>query len=172
MIPLYGIVSVIRQKYLYQLSVFCCCCNRCQTETILLGEIYFCISEFSINVQDSIALGLRCQKTLWQEEYIDKTVHVSQEEVERGGQDKVFACKDIPAGLASPSQMPCPTEYKISQSTTICQGKSLKHMNSWSNFILKPQQIQKLVVCYKVIFYGRKLNIFSFFGQARFLILC
>ena len=64
MIPLYSIVSVIRQKYLYQLSVFCCCCNRCQTETILLGETYFCISEFSINVQDSIALGLRCQKTL------------------------------------------------------------------------------------------------------------
>lgn len=64
--------------------------------------MYFCISEFSIIVQDFIALGLRCQKKSWQEEYIDKTVHVSQEEVERRDQDKVFACKDIPAVTCFP----------------------------------------------------------------------
>ena len=61
------------------------------------GGGLFLISEFSSMFRCFIALGLRCQKTSWQEEYIDETVHVSQEEVERRGQDKVFACEDISA---------------------------------------------------------------------------
>lgn len=59
------------------------------------GAGIFVFQSFPSMFRYSIALGLRCHKTLCHEEYIDEAVHVSQGEVEKRGQDKGFAHKDI-----------------------------------------------------------------------------